>query len=208
MARYLEGAGTRGPVDERVGRRFALAYAAGCLAAGYEVLPYTQAEILAAVRYCHRHARVDAEAVTPAPRGTPTVDEAGNGGSDERLELLVVEYVARHRAAFLDLRRFRGASLLRMQAAPGFLRERQDGELELLLLPAKFRQAVCGGRDPRAVVEALRRHDLIRLDQGGKTTIPRDLPPPLDRTRVVCLKGEILRLADGTTPAGRRPKRR
>jgi putative DNA primase/helicase len=196
MARYLEGAGTRGPVDERVGRRFALAYAAGCLAAGYEVLPYTRAEILAAVRYCHRHARIDAEAVAPAPRGAPTVDEAGDGG-DERLELLVAEYVARRRAAFLDLRHFRGASPLQMRAAPGFLRERQNGELELLLLPAKFRQAVCGGRDPRAVVEALRRHDLIRLDQGGKTTIPRDLPPPLGRKRVVCIKGEILRLAAG-----------
>jgi hypothetical protein len=52
------------------------------------------------------------------------------------------------------------------------------------------------------------RHDLIRLHRGGKTTIPRDLPPPLGRTRVVCLKGEILRLAEGTAPADHRPRRR
>jgi hypothetical protein len=197
----------QGREAEAVASRFALVYAAGRLAAAYKILPWSWREILAAVRYCHEHACVEAEAAAPALRAAPAADEVGNGGG-ERLELLVAEYVARHRAAFLDLRRFRGASLLRMQAAPGFLRERQDGELELLLLPAKFRQAVCDGRDPRAVVEALRRHDLIRLDQGGKTTIPRDLPPPLHRTRVVCLKGEILRFAEGTTPAGRRPKRR
>ena len=211
--RYLRrtGAAVGGREAEAVASRFALVYAAGCLAARYKVLPWSRAESLAAVRHCHGHARVGAKAAAPAPapRAAPAAGEAGDGGGGGRLELLVAEYVARHRAAFLDLCRYRGGSPLRVRAAPGFIREGPDGEPELLLSPARFREAVCGGHDPKAVVEALRRHDLIRLHRGGKTTIPRNLPPPLGRTRVVCLKGGILRPAAAeAAPAERRPKRR
>jgi hypothetical protein len=210
--RYLRrtGAAVGGREAEAVASRFALVYAAGCLAARYKVLPWSRAEILAAVRHCHGHARVGAEAAAPAPAPGPRPPRA-------RRE---TEAAASGGAAGGGVRGPAPRRLPRPAPLPRWLAAAGAGRARLHprgagrragapAAPARFREAVCGGHDQRAVVEALRRHDLIRLHRGGKTTIPRDLPPPLGRTRVVCLKGGILRPAAAeAAPAERRPKRR
>jgi hypothetical protein len=177
-------------MDERIAQRFALVYAAGCLAARYGVLPYSRAEISAAVRYCHGH--VSREASVAAPQAT--LASAKTQGGSRRLLRRVAKNVARHRRAMVDLRR-RKPTPSELRRAAGFTNTRPDGERELLFTPAKFREVVCGDAAEKDVIDALKREGLIHLHQGGKTTIPRNLPDPLGRTRVVCLKSLVERLA-------------
>ena len=88
IAEYLSGADIHTPVDERVAQRFALVYAAGRLATRYGVLPYSKAEILDAVRYCHAHAYSEAQVAAPTDEPRP---------SQEQLVRAVAKNIKRHR---------------------------------------------------------------------------------------------------------------
>ena len=82
-----------------------------------------------------------------------------------------------------------------MKAAVGFVREGSTGG-ELLFPLAKFRDIVCDGLDDWAVIAALKAKGLLVVHEGGKSTVPRQLPAPLGRKRVICVKAAIERFAD------------
>jgi hypothetical protein len=52
------------------------------------------------------------------------------------------------------------------------------------------------------MLDALKASKLLVLHRGGKSTVPRTLPAPLGRGRVVCIKGEIERIRLSNDPPG------
>src|SRR4051794_37770244 len=122
----MEQAKAHGAVDRRIAQRFALVYAAGRLAARYGILPYPRAEILAAVRYCHRHAYSEARAAVPTDEPRP---------SQEQLVRAVAGNVKRLHPGLVDPGR--KPSVAEVKAAPGFVHRGKNGT-ELLFTPAKF----------------------------------------------------------------------
>jgi hypothetical protein len=185
IAEYLGGIEIRDPVDERIAQRFALVCAAGRLAARYGVLPYLETEILAAVRYCHRHAHGEAEAAVPASEPC---------AGDERLVHAVAGIIVRLLPDLIDLRQKPPAA--QVEAAPGFVHKGENGT-ELLFTSAKFRELVCGGSKERerAVKAALKARHLLVVHKGGKSSITRELPEPLGHARVIAVKAKIKQLA-------------
>ena len=146
-AEYLGGVEGRDLVDKRVAEHFALVYVAGRLVARYDVLPYSQAEILAAVRYCHRHAHGEAETATPTsePRA-----------SKGRILRAVAERVVQRRPDFVGTGREAPVSAAQVRAAPGFVHKGKNGTE--LLFP---------GQVPGAGVRRLRRAGGDRRAEGG-----------------------------------------
>ncbi|MFL5334022.1 MAG: DUF927 domain-containing protein [Geminicoccaceae bacterium] len=185
IAEYLGGLENHDLVDERIAQRFALFYAAGRLAAHYGVLPYSKAEILAAVRYCHRHAETEAD---------PTLPMGRQRMSDGQLLCVVAERVKRLRPDLVHLRTGAVVPAAVVAAAPGFVREGKHGT-ELLFTPAKFLELVCAGLDEQAVIAMLKAMRLIVMHRDGKSRVTRDLPEPLGRMRVVCVKAAIEQFA-------------
>jgi putative DNA primase/helicase len=182
---YMGQAKARGAVDRRIAQRFALVYAAGRLAARYGILPYRQAEILAAVRYCHRHAQSEAQVAAPTR-------EPRDGPGDDELVRAVAGNVKRLRPGLVDPRR--KPSVAEVKAAPGFVHKGKNGT-ELLFTPAKFSELVCAGLDERAVKAALKAAGLLVVQKGGKSSVVRDLPQPLGRMRVISVRADIERFA-------------
>ena len=182
----------RGPEAESVTARFALVYAAGCLAAEYEVLPWSRKEILAAVRHCHRRACADAD----ASAGTATTPMSKPRVSQEQLVRAVAGSIVRLHPGLVDPRR--KPSVAEVKAAPGFVHRGKNGT-ELLFRPAVFREVVCAGLDERAVIAALKAEGLLVTHAGGKSSVVRELPEPLGRTRVMAVKADIERFGSGAT---------
>jgi hypothetical protein len=173
------------PEAETVASRFALAYAALRLAARYKLLPWSWREMYAAVHDCHEHTCTEGDSLTPAEAAKAAADKAA---SQRALAAAAKERVARHRKDLVKVGSKVSTSMV--EKAPGFVHDGKNG-LELQYTWAKFQEFVCDGDDPQAMLDALKACGLLVMHRDGKSTIPRDLPAPFGRKRVVCIRGEI-----------------
>lgn len=134
------------PTVARAGQTFALAYAAGCLARRWRLLPLDRMGPL--ILEVHRRtvaAEVDA---VPVAGGAPAV---------------IGRYVERHAGALHDLREgYPNLSATACDAAPGFLQV-IDGALHLLLRPARW-TAAFGSRGPTLLRDLRQSGHLVARD--------------------------------------------
>ena len=163
----------------RIARRFALIYAAGCLAAEFGILPWTWKEMLWAVKACYDRVILPPDALT---EHTP-----------ERSIAVVRDYIERNGHGFIDtgLRR-RSLTKEDLQSAGGAVHRGQDGRREFLFTNAQFRGDVCAGLPAEEVYGDLKAAVLVHCQAGGKWGVTRDLPEPLGRIRVISVKEAIL----------------
>ncbi|TLU71226.1 DUF927 domain-containing protein [Lichenicoccus roseus] len=166
-----------------IARRFALAAAAGELAAGFGVLPWPNGEAERAAGSCFRQ----------------WLSRRGGAGAAEDTEALerVRHFIALHGSS-------RFATLVSMgmgveeEADPhrtlsnraGWRRKDSSGRWEYLIQSEVWAKEVCAGADPREVARALKACDLLLTEEGRLTSKQRI--PGYDRPRVYRVAGGIL----------------
>jgi putative DNA primase/helicase len=164
----------------RIARRFALVYAAGCLAAEFGILPWTWKEMLQAVKDCYGRVILPPDALT---EHTP-----------ERSIAAVRDYIERNGHRFIDTgSRRRSLTKEDLQSAGGAVHRRHDGTREFLFTSAQFRGEICDGLPAEQVYGDLKAAVLVHCQEGGKWSVTRDLPEPLGRVRVISVKAAILK---------------
>jgi hypothetical protein len=163
----------------RIARNYALVYAVGCLANKFGVLPWNKRDTFTAVKNCHKRL------IPPQEFAAPQTPQRSIGA--------VGLYIERNRDRFIDLRK--GCISMtkeELQEAHGIIYPTRAGEIEYLFATDRFNNTVCGGLSPKVVVGHLVSAGLVRQQAGGKTTVTRDFPKPLDRDRVVSIHAKIL----------------
>jgi hypothetical protein len=184
----------------RVSNRFATLYVAGCLAIRFQIFPFTEAEVLAALLTCHRdHVAFIDEQLNLAPGRTPAIIRSATATTTrEQIAHAVVpgptplerlrRYVKRRRG-FIDLRspglsrlRFKLLKLRALQSqsgrVPGYV---ADGEY---WVPDDVLQELAPGpREALALKRELVGRGLLVTDRRGRGVsyvVKRSLP---DETR-------------------------
>jgi hypothetical protein len=178
--------GWDGP-QARVARRFALVYAAGCLAQEYGILPWGRNDMAAAVHRCHK--------CVPSELYHPPLSGAEH----------VAEHIRANRTRFIDLETFAGAMTKKeVLEAPGLIYTRQNGQREYLFSSQQFREIVCAGVTAKSVIADLKSKGLINLHNSGKSTVQRAIPG-LDPERVVSIQDRIMDvIGKGSQPSNQR----
>ncbi|MBR0668272.1 DUF927 domain-containing protein [Roseomonas hellenica] len=177
-------AGADGQV-QAVARRFGIIAAAGELAAAWGVLPWPQGEAARAVGACF----------------ALWVNHRGGAGAHEDADAVetVRNFIAMHGSARFAAIGEDGtntdASAEIADSRPvtqraGWRQKDKAGAWEYLILPPVFSTEVCKGRDPKAVVAALRDANLLRTDAGHHATVKVRLTG-YGRPRVYAVKGAI-----------------
>ena len=170
--------GADGP-RARAAKHFGLVYAFGALAIRYGILPWTEAEALDAAVYCWERTRL------PDPASPPQ--------SPGRSIAAVRGYIEEHLGEFLRVKERGSLTKEQLAAAPGAEYPRRGGGREFVFDLARFEHGACAGLSARLALRHLADAGLLNVQEGGKTTVTRDFPEPLGRTRVVSVKEEILR---------------
>jgi putative DNA primase/helicase len=160
--------------EARLGQYFCLVYAAGCLAAKYEVLPWSRSVIAEAVRRAY-----DAQLHS---RSVEKPDPVGR----------VRRYIEKHRGDFIDVRRHRPKiGDEDFAAGPGFLTETGHGDLCFAFASPHFRTAFKVGGSAEPTLYALKAAGLLRHDKG-KLTTKQPIRANKARDRVYCVIAAIL----------------
>ncbi len=163
----------------RIARRFALVYAAGCLAEKFGILPWTWKEMLKAVMDCYDRVILPPDALTTH---TP-----------KRSIATVRDYIERNGHRFIDTgSRRRPVTKEDLQSAGGVVHQRHDGTREFLFTNAQFRGEICDGLPAEQVYGDLKAAVLVHCQEGGKWSVTRDLPEPLGRVRMISVEEAIL----------------
>lgn len=178
MDGYLKAAVHVTGADHRVAAKFALVYAAGCLAIRFAVLPWNEDDVLWAVRTCHEGHLGLMERTDPV-KGAITSARV---------------YCRENHAQFIDLRK--GLAELEddgFDACPGFLNDHSDHGLEILIPPAFFRKHF----ESSDIMKVLVENGMAYADEGKhqvKRYVRRDTwdAEHRKRDRVYCLSGRIL----------------
>jgi hypothetical protein len=178
----------------RISNKFATIYVTGCLASAHHILPFTEAEILEAVRTCHRDhvafiddqmravgMRFDASAgvapLNPTRRPIASVVKATERPFDRLRSYVNVN----RKDGFQDLAKV-GAGGNFVPSAVGYKRKQGRGKsryTEYLIADATFEDVVGGSDEAKALKHELHLRGLLittRRGDGFSYVVKRTLP--------------------------------
>ncbi|MFT3745077.1 MAG: DUF927 domain-containing protein [Pyrinomonadaceae bacterium] len=167
----------------RVGNRFALALAAGCLAAEFGVLDWTAKEI----RECC--IRIFREWI--ADRGTSGAYDVAHGVRE--VQSFIRQNGSRFQSMVPVLHPRTGEPIEEksVRDRAGFYRVADDGSNEFLIFSEVFSDVICKGNQPLSVARELERRGLLKKGRESRSLLQRlVLPDGLGRQRVYVISLE------------------
>lgn len=148
--------------EQRFAKKFAIAYAAGVLAARWKILPWSAQRIEAAIRECYRRARA----------AVPTSEELQLTG------LTRLKKLAKDPAKAVRLYKLKGAKKSNLKLAPGqaVVDKNDKHGLHLIIPPKRFEKWMRSPRVAQLTLQALDRDGRLLRTEKRVPTCQRQFP--------------------------------